>query len=131
LRILKATYAAIDGAGSADVTRLVSERVRGGARVVPVLPSILGGDPAYGHVKTLTVEYEDDGKRATVSARDGARITLRPQAETAAAVRVNGAYAGGFIGKPCRVNITRHLQPGSNTVHVEPFGVQNVRVETY
>jgi hypothetical protein len=56
LRILKATYAAIDGAGSADVTRFVSEHVRGGARVVPVLPSILGGDPAYGHVKTLTVE---------------------------------------------------------------------------
>ena len=131
LRILKATYAAIDGAGSADVTRLVSERVRGGARVVPVLPSILGGDPAYGHVKTLTVEYEDDGKRATVSARDGSKVTMRAAKENAAAVQVNGEYAGGFIGKPSRVNLTRHLQPGRNTVRVEPFAVEKIRIEIF
>ena len=52
-------------------------------------------------------------------------------AEDAAAVRVNGAYAGGFIGKPWRVEITRSLKPGRNTVRVEPFGVENVRVEVY
>jgi hypothetical protein len=131
LRILKATYAAIDGAGDADVTRLVSERIRGGSTDIPVLPSILGGDPAYGHVKILTVEYEDDGKRATVSARDGSKVTMRAAKENAAAVQVNGEYAGGFIGKPSRVNLTRHLQPGRNTVRVEPFAVEKIRIEIF
>ena len=52
-------------------------------------------------------------------------------AEDAAAVRVNGAYAGGFIGKPWRVEITRALKPGRNTVRIEPFAVEKVRVEVY
>ncbi len=52
-------------------------------------------------------------------------------AEDAAAVRVNGAYAGGFIGKPYRVEITRYLTPGRNTVKIEPFAVEKVRVEVY
>jgi hypothetical protein len=52
-------------------------------------------------------------------------------AEDAAAVRVNGAYAGGFIGKPYRVEVTRHLKPGCNTVRIEPFAVDKVRVEIY
>ncbi len=51
--------------------------------------------------------------------------------EDAAAVRVNGAYAGGFIGKPYRVAITRLLKSGRNTVRVEPFPVERVRVEVY
>lgn len=52
-------------------------------------------------------------------------------AEDAAAVRVNGAYAGGFIGKPYRVEVTRLLTPGRNTVRIEPFPVCEVRVEIY
>ena len=52
-------------------------------------------------------------------------------AEDAAAVRLNGAYAGGFIGKPCRVEITRLLKAGRNTVRIEPFAVDKVRVEVY
>ena len=53
------------------------------------------------------------------------------EAETAAAVRVNGAYAGGFIGKPGRVEITRHVKAGRNTVFIEPFAVSQVRIEVY
>ncbi len=52
-------------------------------------------------------------------------------AEDAAAVRVNGAYAGGFIGKPYRLEITRCLRAGRNTVRIEPFAVEEVRVEIY
>lgn len=51
--------------------------------------------------------------------------------ENAAAIRVNGAYAGGFIGKPWRLEITRQVKPGRNTVRIEPFPVQRVRVEVY
>ena len=52
-------------------------------------------------------------------------------AEDAAAVRVNGAYAGGFIGKPYRLEITRLLKPGRNTVRIEPFAVEKVRIDLY
>ena len=52
-------------------------------------------------------------------------------AEDAAAVRVNGAYVGGFIGKPWRVEITRVLKCGRNTVRIEPFAVEKVRIEVY
>jgi hypothetical protein len=131
LHVLKATYAGRDGAGSADVTRFVRERVEGGALEVPVHPEFLGGDPAYGHVKDLIVEYERGGKRATVFARDGRTVSIRSAVEAAAAAQVNGAYAGGFIGKPYRIHVTGHLRPGRNTVKIEPFPVWNVRVEVY
>lgn len=52
-------------------------------------------------------------------------------AEEAAAVRVNGAYAGGFIGKPYRVEITQALKAGRNTIRLEPFSVRDVRVELF
>lgn len=52
-------------------------------------------------------------------------------AEDAVAARVNGAYAGGFIGRPYRVEITRQLKAGRNTVRVEPFPVSQVRIELY
>ncbi|NLG00348.1 MAG: hypothetical protein GX565_09380 [Lentisphaerae bacterium] len=52
-------------------------------------------------------------------------------AEEAAEVRLNGAYAGGFIGKPGRVEITRFLKPGRNTVRIEPFAVEKVQVEVH
>jgi len=51
--------------------------------------------------------------------------------EDAAAVRVNGSYAGGFVGKPHRVEISRLLKPGRNTVRIEPFPVTRVRIERY
>ena len=66
------------------------------------------------------------GQRAFLVCEMAARA-----AEDAAAVRVNDAYAGGFIGKPCRIEITRLLKPGRNTVCVEPFAVECVRVEVY
>jgi len=128
LSVLKATYAARDGAGAADVTRFVREHINGGARDIPVHPSILGGDPAYGHVKDLVVEYEQEGKRVKVSACDGHVVTLRSDVENAAAVYVNDRYAGGFIGKPYRVAITKHLQEGCNRIRIEPFPVEQVRI---
>ncbi len=48
--------------------------------------------------------------------------------EQAARVTVNGEYAGGFICQPLRLDVTRHLRPGSNTVRVEPFAPNEVRL---
>jgi hypothetical protein len=49
--------------------------------------------------------------------------------EDATAVRVNGEYAGGFIGKPYRIEISTRLKAGLNTVLIEPFPVSKVWIE--
>ncbi|MBN2307985.1 MAG: hypothetical protein JXR94_03380 [Candidatus Hydrogenedentes bacterium] len=46
--------------------------------------------------------------------------------EPAARVTVNGAYAGGFIGAPLRLDVTRHLHAGRNTVRIEPLAPAGV-----
>ncbi len=51
--------------------------------------------------------------------------------EAAASVTVNGAFAGGFIGKPLRLDVTRFLKPGSNTIRMEPFAPKSARLVVY
>ncbi|MCL4202910.1 MAG: hypothetical protein KJ000_10455 [Pirellulaceae bacterium] len=48
--------------------------------------------------------------------------------EAAARVTVNGRYAGGFIGKPFRLDVTRHLRHGANTIAIEPFAPKSVKM---
>ncbi|MFO7975199.1 MAG: hypothetical protein R6V12_11255, partial [Candidatus Hydrogenedentota bacterium] len=50
---------------------------------------------------------------------EGARLT------------VNGAYAGGVIGAPYRLAITKHLKHGKNTILIEPYTPKDVRVAVY
>lgn len=51
--------------------------------------------------------------------------------EAAARVTVNGQYAGGFIGKPFRLEVTKHLKPGTNDFIVEPFAPKGIRLQVY
>ncbi len=51
--------------------------------------------------------------------------------EAAASITVNGQFAGGFIGKPFRLDVTRLLKPGSNAFHVEPFTPKSARLVIY
>jgi hypothetical protein len=51
-----------------------------------------------------------------------------PTTEPAARVKVNGIEAGGFIGKPYRLDITRHLKAGENKIKVIPFGPTSVKI---
>jgi hypothetical protein len=48
--------------------------------------------------------------------------------EAAASIRVNGQYAGGVIGKPFRLDVTRHLKQGINTFEIVPFAPESVRL---
>ena len=50
------------------------------------------------------------------------------EGEQSAEVRVNGEFAGGFIGLPYRVDVTKSVKAGSNTVSIRPFRVRNPRV---
>ena len=51
--------------------------------------------------------------------------------ETAARVTVNDAYAGGFLVKPLRLEVTKLLKPGSNTLRIEPFAPKSARLVFY
>ncbi len=51
--------------------------------------------------------------------------------EDAARVTVNGRYAGGFIGRPLRLDVTAHLKPGANALRIEPFAPKTARLAVY
>ncbi len=82
-RILSASYG-VPGRLSVDVTRAVSARVQDKRAEIPVTADTLGGDPAPGVLKTLTVVFEVNGRSATASATDGETLLL-PAATTSAA----------------------------------------------
>ena len=50
------------------------------------------------------------------------------EGESSAAVTVNGAFAGGFIGAPYRLDVTRAVQAGANTLETKPFRLKNPRI---
>jgi hypothetical protein len=49
--------------------------------------------------------------------------------EAAARVTINGKDAGGFIGRPLRLDVTKLLQPGTNRVAIAPFTPKSVRLK--
>ena len=48
--------------------------------------------------------------------------------ESSAAVTVNGAFAGGFIGAPYRLDITQAVKSGANTLESKPFRLVRPRI---
>ncbi len=48
--------------------------------------------------------------------------------DAAAAVRVNGDFAGGCIGAPLRVNVTAQIRPGQNTIEIQPQAPKAARL---
>jgi hypothetical protein len=63
--------------------------------------------------------------------KDGARVYFvcdGTEGENSAAVTVNGTYAGGFIGAPYRLDITKSVKSGSNTLEAKPFRLANPKI---
>jgi hypothetical protein len=87
------------------------------------LPPVTEVDPFLGRV-TVPQDWLQDGLRVCLEAADVPH-------EAAAAVTVNGQYAGGFIGKPFRLDVTGHLKAGENTVEMVPFAPGSVRLTAY
>ncbi|HEX9047845.1 MAG TPA: glycosyl hydrolase, partial [Verrucomicrobiae bacterium] len=77
IEIQKATYGASDDpAKSRDVTSEVQQLVAAGRDTLPVADFNKNGDPAYGVIKTLTVNYRVDGQARTVSASEGGEVSF-------------------------------------------------------
>jgi len=56
--------------------------------------------------------------------KSGERVYLAcddVEGEKSAAVTVNGVFAGGFIGAPYRLDITKAVKTGANTLETKPF----------
>ena len=74
LTILKAVYAG--GDVQRDVTPLLAKNVKDGQLLFQVGNQVLGGDPFFGKVKTLTVVYRNESGDFTITVREGARLIL-------------------------------------------------------
>jgi len=80
-------------------------------------------DPFVGRF-TVPPDWRQDGLRIVLEAHD-----IQP--EDAAAITINGQYAGGFIGKPYRLDVTEHVKPGENNIEIKPFAPKSVRLVAY
>ncbi|UCG15984.1 MAG: hypothetical protein JSV19_11890 [Phycisphaerales bacterium] len=80
-------------------------------------------DPFHGRF-ALPPDVDLDGIRAYLEADD-----IQPEA--AARVTVNNRDAGGFIGRPLRLNVSTHLKPGDNAIVISPFAPKTAQVVLY
>jgi len=87
------------------------------------LPPVTQADPFRGRV-SVPKFWLEGGRRIYVEATDIPH-------ESATAVTVNGQYAGGFIGKPFRLDVTKQMKAGENAVSLTPFAPATVRLVAY
>ena len=85
LQILRADYGADNR--FADVTSLLSSRVRDGQLSLAVNNNTMGGDPADQHHKALSVWYVEDGRPANVVVSEGGYLNLPAE---------NGYFSGNL-----------------------------------
>lgn len=83
LRIVRAIYGKFHEGGAApppiktlDITGRIAERVKGGKLAVFVDNELAGGDPAYGAMKQLRVEYTLDGVSMRAEVAEGGELRL-------------------------------------------------------
>lgn len=69
-----------EGTGFVDVTEKVRQAVTGETLSIPVSNEQFG-DPAFNYVKTLTVEFEQGGRRRRQTAREGDRLRIAANGE--------------------------------------------------
>ena len=87
LKISRAVYEAEDGGGSADVKAKLVALIGSGQYSV-VAGNDEFGDPAYGHLKQLRVEYTLDGIPGTMTVTEDETLTLPTNARQMAAAQL-------------------------------------------
>jgi len=92
------------------------------------------GDAPWGMVGRYITPANPFKGTCTVpqSLKPGSRVYLEMEnLQEGASVKVNGKYAGGVIGRPFRLDVTEHLRQGSNTIEIEPYAPESVRLAVY
>ncbi len=80
-------------------------------------------DPFFGQF-TIPDDWRSGSLRILLETK-----TITP--ENAAAVRINGQFVGGFIGKPNRLDITDSVKTGMNQLTIAPFAPGDARIVAY
>lgn len=80
LEIHNAVYGADDGKGGIDVTRALVRRVEDNHLAIVVDNKTLGVDPAYNHIKHLSVSYDWDGHPLKAEVNENETLTLPREA---------------------------------------------------
>jgi len=89
----------------------------------PFNPSPVTANPFIGAC-TIPADLDLANSRVFLETDD-----LTPEA--AASITVNGKQVGGFIGKPFRLDVAKHLKPGNNSIEIVPFAPKAARLVVY
>jgi alpha-L-rhamnosidase len=114
LAVRHATYSAIDGGGSSDVTKSVADQIKNGKLDIEVTNDILGGDPAYARAKQLRVDYQYRGTISTVTLGEHDHLILPPSSSA----RVNYLRKSFVSDKPVRSATLYATALGLYEIHI-------------
>ena len=96
------------------------------------------GEPPWGNLSGPTSPIKADifSGRCTIPAgvdlaKCKAILVLEGLPDDCASVGINGAVAGGFLGGPCRLDVTASLKTGENTVEIAPWAPKAARIVFY
>ncbi|MDB6066797.1 MAG: putative glycosylhydrolase [Pedosphaera sp.] len=124
LEIKSAVYGAEGGGGSADVKDKIVALIKSGQKSILADNTEMGGDPAFGQVKQLHVEFTLDGKPGDATVDEGDTLVLPVNAGQMAAIHSFGkssvnrtfvqpppaiAAAGGNIPREGILDLTAKL----------------------
>jgi hypothetical protein len=83
------------------------------------LSPLAAADPFRGR---FTMPADVDASKCRVC------VEMTDLPDDSASIRVNGTYAGGVIGRPLRLDISRHVKAGENAIVIEPLAPKAVRI---
>ena len=110
LTIVKAVFGA--GDVQRDVTPYVSAKVQGGQLQIKADSQSLGGDPAFGKVKTLTVYYRTTSGDFSIAAKENENLTIpNPNAVALAPANQIAAPVSQVSANPSLPSAPRRLAP--------------------
>lgn len=89
------------------------------------------GDAPWAEMATVVRRSEAFTDSFKVSKKPGSAYIVLDGVTEGASVKVNGAFAGGMIGAPYRLNVSSLIKPGNNTIEIEPYAPKSVRVVVY
>jgi len=94
----------------------------------------VGSDPATNGLTVSPIQADIFEGRFTIpdeislAGRQVYLVMEELNPEEAAQVTLNGRSAGGFIGRPFRLEVSPYVQPGANQITIAPFAPRSVRL---
>jgi hypothetical protein len=104
LQILRGVYGAYNR--SVDVTNRLNSEIRGGQLNLRVTNDTMGGDPAPGRSKTLTVQYRYNGRQSEVTVNEGNDLSLPDGNTTSSGLQILRGVYGAYSQS---VDVTNRL----------------------